>query len=182
VSDRLYRSPDDRIIAGVAGGIAETYDLDPALVRIGWALLILLTGGLMLVPYVVMVLVVPLRPSTMALWATTGGPSASPGPVPGPGAGGGPFSDADRQPEPGGVPPAPPSAPYQADYRYGRRRHRGDAAGAIVIGSILIIVGAFLLVRQFIPQLDFGLLWPLIIIIGGVLLIYAAYTRPRRQP
>ncbi|HUG47428.1 MAG TPA: PspC domain-containing protein [Candidatus Limnocylindria bacterium] len=46
---RLYRSPDDRVLAGVAGGMAETYDFDPALVRMGWALLILFTGGVFLI-------------------------------------------------------------------------------------------------------------------------------------
>jgi phage shock protein C len=32
---RLYRSRDDRMIAGVCGGIAETFGIDAALVRIG---------------------------------------------------------------------------------------------------------------------------------------------------
>ena len=70
MNSRLYRSPDDRVLAGVAGGMAETYGLDPALVRVGWALLILFTGGVFLVLYVIMALVVPLRPTGMPLWAS----------------------------------------------------------------------------------------------------------------
>lgn len=31
---KLHRSANDRMIAGVAGGIAETYDIDPTLVRV----------------------------------------------------------------------------------------------------------------------------------------------------
>jgi len=31
---RLYRSENDRILGGVCGGIAETYNLDPTLVRL----------------------------------------------------------------------------------------------------------------------------------------------------
>ena len=73
MNSRLYRSPTDRALAGVAGGMAETYDLDPALVRIGWALLILFTGGLFLVVYILIALVVPLRPMSMPLWSAGGG-------------------------------------------------------------------------------------------------------------
>lgn len=178
---RLYRSPDDRVIAGVAGGMAETYDLDPALVRIGWAFLVLVTGGLLLVLYLVMVVVVPLRPATTALWATTGGPSASAGFDPGQAAGAGPAPAGATSGHGGYQSPAPRQAPYQGGYHYDRHRHRGDTGGAIVIGSIFVLVGMFLLIQQLIPQFNFALLWPLIIIGGGILLIYVAYTRPRRQ-
>ena len=39
MAERLYRSREDRMLAGVAGGVAETLDADPSLVRIVWALL-----------------------------------------------------------------------------------------------------------------------------------------------
>ncbi len=35
---RLYRPSHDRVLAGVCSGIAEYFALDPALVRLGWAL------------------------------------------------------------------------------------------------------------------------------------------------
>jgi phage shock protein PspC (stress-responsive transcriptional regulator) len=38
---RLYRSSTDKRIAGVCGGIATTYDIDPALVRLGFVIAIL---------------------------------------------------------------------------------------------------------------------------------------------
>ena len=59
MNDRLYRSRDDRMLAGVAGGLAEYWDADPSLIRIIWALLVLLTGGVALVIYIVMAFVVP---------------------------------------------------------------------------------------------------------------------------
>jgi phage shock protein C len=62
VTDRLYRSPDDRMLAGVAGGLAEMLDIDPSIVRIVWAVVIVLTGGLALLVYIVMAIVVPERP------------------------------------------------------------------------------------------------------------------------
>jgi phage shock protein PspC (stress-responsive transcriptional regulator) len=58
MGNRLYRSRDDRMIAGVAGGVAEYFDLDPSLVRIAWALLALV-GGFGVLLYIVMAIVVP---------------------------------------------------------------------------------------------------------------------------
>jgi phage shock protein C len=62
MNDRLYRSRSDRMLAGVAGGVADRFDLDPAVVRIGWAILILPSGGIFLLIYIVMAIVVPLEP------------------------------------------------------------------------------------------------------------------------
>jgi phage shock protein PspC (stress-responsive transcriptional regulator) len=42
---QLRRSTDDRMLAGVAGGIARYLDVDVTLVRIGIAALALLTGA-----------------------------------------------------------------------------------------------------------------------------------------
>ncbi|MDQ4076148.1 MAG: PspC domain-containing protein, partial [Chloroflexota bacterium] len=36
---RLYRSRDDRMIAGVCGGIAEYLNIDPTIVRVAFVLL-----------------------------------------------------------------------------------------------------------------------------------------------
>src|SRR4249919_4083224 len=62
VTDRLYRSRDDRMLAGVAGGVAEMLDADPSIIRIVWALLAVLTGGIALLVYIVMAVVVPEAP------------------------------------------------------------------------------------------------------------------------
>ncbi len=45
MNDRLYRSRDERMFAGVAGGVAERFDLDPSLVRVVWLILMFLSGG-----------------------------------------------------------------------------------------------------------------------------------------
>lgn len=41
---RLYRSYEDSKIFGVCGGIAEYFDIDPTLVRIGWVIFSLVYG------------------------------------------------------------------------------------------------------------------------------------------
>jgi phage shock protein C len=57
-SSQLMRSESDRVIAGVAGGIAEHYGVDATLVRVIWALS-LLFGGLGAVAYIVLWIVLP---------------------------------------------------------------------------------------------------------------------------
>ena len=74
MTDRLYRSQTDRVIAGVAGGLAAWLRIDPSIVRVGWVVLAVLTGGIFLLVYIVMMIVVPLAPD---------GWMPSPGPPPG---------------------------------------------------------------------------------------------------
>ena len=56
---RLYKSRDDRFLFGVAGGLAEYFDIDPVLVRVGWVILTIATGGIGLLVYLVMAIVTP---------------------------------------------------------------------------------------------------------------------------
>ena len=61
---RLYRSETESVIGGVAGWVAEYLDADPAIVRVVWALLGLITGGIFVVLYIVMWIVVPYGPAS----------------------------------------------------------------------------------------------------------------------
>ena len=42
---RLYRSKKNRIIAGVCGGIAEYFNIDPTIVRLLWLLVVFERGS-----------------------------------------------------------------------------------------------------------------------------------------
>ena len=55
---RLYKKEDGKKIAGVCGGIAEYLDIDPTLIRLGWALFCLM-GGSGLIIYIVAAAVMP---------------------------------------------------------------------------------------------------------------------------
>ena len=58
----LYRSRKHRIIAGVAGGIADRFGLPVWLVRLVWLLLLIPGGVPGLVPYVILWILMPLEP------------------------------------------------------------------------------------------------------------------------
>ena len=58
VNNRLHRSRSDRYIAGVCGGIAETYNVDVTLVRVLFALAGL-TAGWGVILYLIMWFITP---------------------------------------------------------------------------------------------------------------------------
>ncbi len=55
---RLTRSNTDRKLAGVCAGIAEYFDIDPTIVRIGWIVFSLM-GGCGLLAYILCALLMP---------------------------------------------------------------------------------------------------------------------------
>lgn len=59
----LYRSRSDRWVAGVLGGVARYFSVDPTLVRLAFlAFAVFVNGGGALIAYLVMALVVPEEP------------------------------------------------------------------------------------------------------------------------
>lgn len=60
---RLVRSRRDRMLGGVCGGLAEYLDTDPTIIRLAFALSILL-GGVGILAYLVMWIVMPEAPES----------------------------------------------------------------------------------------------------------------------
>lgn len=60
---RLYRSRTDRIIAGVCGGLGQYLGIDPTFLRIGFAVLAVLSLGITILLYLAMALIIPLEPA-----------------------------------------------------------------------------------------------------------------------
>lgn len=56
---QLRRSRSDRMLAGVCAGIADYLRLDPTLIRVGFAVLVLVSWGLALVAYLIGWLLIP---------------------------------------------------------------------------------------------------------------------------
>ena len=156
---RLYKSPTERVIGGVAGGVAEYLDADPAIVRVIWALLALLTGGVFFVLYIVMWMVVPEE-------------GAEPPVMPGEGAVEGAVEGIDPVT---GQPGAPSASTWSAPAV--RRHRRGSGGGSWVFGLILIGLGAYFLVRDYFPDINIDRLWPLGLVLLGVVLLFAAMRR-----
>ena len=212
MNDRLYRSVDDRVIAGVCGGLAVRMAIDPSLVRIAYAALALVTGIFpMLILYVIMAAVVPEEPtgfagvgrsptlpgpdavpgwappSTDATWP--GAATAATGETPAPVAFAGEPGTGDPgagEPIPNALatPPIPPGAAQPqwampSDSRRGRRERRSDPLLAVVGGLVLVGLGVYFLVRDQLT-VDWGVVWAAGLMALGVVVVVAAFVRPRR--
>ncbi len=57
MSKKLYRSRKERMIGGVASGLAEYFDVDVTLVRLIWAVLILVYGSGLLAYFVAWIII-----------------------------------------------------------------------------------------------------------------------------
>jgi len=184
VTDRLYRSRDDRILAGVAGGLAENLDVDPSIIRIVWALLVFLTGGIALLVYIVMAIVVPERPEGMPIqpWGGTGATSAAQ--ATGDPSAGVPAQEAGPAPEGSWRGPDGSTVPRAAGATVTARRRRDPADRTPIVvfaGLLLIVLGGWFLIRRFIPDVDLWFWWPLLAIAAGVVLLVVALLPPRRR-
>jgi len=135
---RLYRSRKNRMIWGVAGGLAEYLDIDVVLVRIGFVVLAF-ANGLGLLLYIVMAIVVP-NEEPQPVQAVAGGP------------GGPDVAEQASHPE--------DEVSFQEVWR-GRRNAIG--LFLVVVGVFILLgnVGAFW-------WFSWGRLWPLLVIAVGV--------------
>lgn len=59
---KLYRSRENKKVGGVCGGIAEYFNLDPTLVRLG-AIVLIFVWGAGILAYIVAWAIIPERPS-----------------------------------------------------------------------------------------------------------------------
>ena len=129
---RLFRSRTERMIAGVCGGIAEYFDVDPVWVRLVTALLVL-AKGLGVIAYVIAWIIVPEREPV----ATEAGESTA--------------TPAGEE-----AAPAAEAAPGQK---------------SLIVGGILLALGAVLLIHEFLPWHGFGIFWAIVLIVAGVYLL-----------
>ena len=145
---RLYRSRTDSILGGVAAGLADYVNADPALVRIAWAILVVVTGGAALLAYIVAWVVVPEEPEAAA-------------------------AEPETDPVTGEV--IEPVASASAA-RSSTSPGSGGRAG-VVVGIGLVLIGVWFLLREYLPEFDWGLVWPLVLVGIGALILVSSMRR-----
>lgn len=144
MNKKLFRSVNDKMLGGVAGGLGEYFEIDPTIIRIIFVVTLFM-GGAGVVAYLLLWIFVPQRiyiPNVAGVEPNTTGT---------------------------GFPPQ--SQPMQ-DYLSELEEKRSKRS--MTAGIILIIFGMIFLADNFLPRINFGDLWPLILIgIGAGLLLTA---------
>ena len=149
---RLERSTTNKVVAGVCGGIGEYLQVDPTLVRVFFVVGTIVTGGLGLLGYIVLVVLLPLpgqpAPFVKPAGVTTSTVDAAPGEA---------TAEQTTQIAPAAVPADPAAA------------ERNRAAFGVVLVALGVIflfsnAGVFRIVR-------WDLAWPLVLIAIGALLL-----------
>ncbi|MDD4761926.1 MAG: PspC domain-containing protein [Candidatus Pacebacteria bacterium] len=61
----LYRSRDNKVFAGIFGGLGEYFDLDPTLLRLLWLFVLVITAFVPgIIAYIIAMFVVPKKPES----------------------------------------------------------------------------------------------------------------------
>jgi phage shock protein PspC (stress-responsive transcriptional regulator) len=139
---KLYRSRTDKVFFGVCGGIAEYFDIDATLVRLV-AVIIAIWGGVGVLAYLVGALVIPEEP----------------------------VGKVDKNMEKNSKKDDFGKKMEAAAQQVKSEVIKDPSKGQWIGGLILITLGFLFLVNQFVPALDFGKLWPLVLIIMGAVVI-----------
>lgn len=167
---RLIRSRQDRVIAGVAGGIAQYLAVDPVIIRLGFVALLFAGFGLLLYP--VLWVIMPEEGSTRAnpeqafdqmrqraeqagehVWQVMHGEARSVNYNP----------DADQTPN---SEVEIPINNMGSDSPSEQPRPRNQQFGIILIG-----IGAMLLLSMLLGPMFGKILFPALLVVGGLLLL-----------
>lgn len=153
---RLYRSTKERIIAGICGGLAEHFQIDPILIRLIFILLSLI-NGLGIIIYIVLWLLLP-----RGIVVTE-----SPG------------NGSEELSEPPGEPIGEKEAEESQETLIIGLLPLWQRA--LVLGLVPIIVGAIFLMEKlgYFPSIWIlgRIFWPALLLIVGILVIVAGVTK-----
>lgn len=155
---RFYRSTTDRVIGGVSAGLGEYFSLDPVLIRLLFVIFALVGGGGVLV-YIIFWIVIPEKPAQLNQ------PQGQP-------------LMETQQNNQGGNPDTafhPTTTEPNKDVIPEKKKK-----GSLIGGLILITIGAIFLADEFFPNVDFGDLWPVILIVIGAGLLINTFVK--KQP
>ena len=154
MAKKLYRSTMDKMIGGVAGGLAEYFDIDSTLVRVLFIVVVFLGGG-GIIAYIILWIVVPQKPYELPKNPFSQSPSE--------GSGGSNFSSDQNKSDSfsvsnGGV----ASSVSQTNSKQ------------IWVAIVLMVIGGLLLLDNIFPRFDFEHYWPVILIGIGIGLLLKA--------
>jgi phage shock protein C len=136
----LYRSFNNRKIAGVAGGLAEHFNIDPVIIRIAFVFAALCGGGGLLI-YIILWIVIP----EYSIYSNTTASAET--------------SNSETTNN---------NTTLNMESQFEPKKEKRNRHGNLTGGLILITLGILFLIARFVPNIDFGDLWPVILIVVGI--------------
>ena len=172
MNKKLYRNEYHKVLGGVCSGLADYFAMDVTLLRVLFVFCLFFTAGSILIAYIVLWIVLPKRGFMFNNFNNPTVDYTVPPQQPG-----GPFNDARQTGNPFGDNPFGGNPyggnPYEGNPVENIPPRQKSHAG-IIAGTVLILIGAFILIDNFdlIPDFDFDRLWPLILVlVGGALIV-----------
>ncbi len=157
---RLYRSVHGRVIGGVAGGLADFFGMDPTIVRLIFVLLVIFGGSGVLL-YLILWIILPEKNQYTSYYAGAAPPNPAPS-----------GSDTGVGETYEGFEQGKPREPFNTGTPVTpEMQQRKKVEGSLIGGVVLIFIGSIFLIERFVPRIDFGDLWPVILIAIGLVLI-----------
>ncbi len=154
---RLYRSRYDTMIGGVSGGLSNYFNIDTTIIRVVFVILALFAAGGVLL-YLILWIAIPIDPDySFHQFKNTNTSTKMENEKP----------TTEEQKKQDLKKPFPPE--------FEKRKNDGN----LIAGIILITLGALFLISRFIPRIDFGDLWPVLLILGGILIMKNSWTKPK---
>ncbi|HTM98650.1 MAG TPA: PspC domain-containing protein [Pedobacter sp.] len=175
---KLYRNEHDKVFSGVSSGLADYLGYDVLLIRILFVLFAVFTGGVLGLVYVVFWIVLPAKNDPSARFSQftefyqKQGQSFSDPMFNSPNAFSNP-TNSDTQTKWNTQNAGPDfTMPNSADFK---TAPKGSDTGRTVAGLIILLLGVYFLLKQFIfIPIWFSIykLWPLVIVAIGISLIF----------
>lgn len=145
---KLYRSVTDKMVAGVCGGLAEYFAIDPVIVRLIFVLAVIF-GGSGILAYIILWIIIPQKPYIITPFNTDK-----------------PKDNFDNS-----------SSENKSDntaFQMNAINNKPQNNRSIYAGAFLILLGGIFLLDNFVPHFHFGDFWPLILIGLGFAIILNA--------
>lgn len=157
MSDMLSRSSSNRVIAGVCGGLAEYFRVDPILVRLVWLALVL-AGGAGIIMYIIALIIMPEKQEVNSLQTVQRKNRNEDTVVEG---------DASVTEEQSSSEEKEEQRNEQKKMKYENDEKRQKTLGFILVG-----LGCYFLLAKFIPRIQFHNWWPVLLIIIGFFIVF----------
>jgi phage shock protein C len=154
MAKKLYRSTTDKMLGGVAGGLAEYFDIDSTLVRVLFIVVVFLGGG-GIIAYIILWIVVPQKPYEIPKSFQEKSSSGD--------SGNSEFQHSAIDSESFNV---TNSGLASVETKTNNKQ--------LWIAIILIVIGGLLLLDNLLPRFNFNHYWPIILIGIGVGLLLKA--------